>query len=85
MFPMRSRQQYILPLRSWATSAIGKAFIHAHTLSEFQYYYDSPQVVAGTNNSRKAPVKMVNGVFPKRILTIIFLTVITLMEMAEMP
>ena len=72
MFPMRSRQQNILPLGSWATSAIGKAFIHVHPLSEFKYYYNSPHVVAGTNTSKKAPVKMVDGVFPKGILTINF-------------
>lgn len=84
MFPMRSRQQYNLPCGSWATSAIGNAFIHVHPLSEFQYYYDSPQVVPGTNNSTRFPVKKVNSVFPKGILTINFLTVITLMEMTAM-
>ena len=72
MFPMSSRQQNILHLGYWATSAIGKAFINIHPFFEFQYYYNRPPVVAGTNKSKKLPVKMVDGVFPKGILTINF-------------
>ena len=72
MFPMRSRQQNILPLGYWATSALGKAYIHVHPLSKFKYYCNSPQVVPGTDNSARVPVQMVNGVFPKGILNINF-------------
>ena len=85
MFPMRSRQQNILPLGSWATNAIGKAYIHIHSKLEFQYYCHSPRVVPGKAITEKVPVEMVNDVFSKGILNIIFLTYITLIRMTTMP
>ena len=72
MTPMRYRHNVPLPFGNWATNPIGRAYIRLHPRLEFQYYHATRHVYSGVPMTTDAPVHMVNGVFPKGILTINF-------------
>ena len=72
MYPLRSRQNYILPLGNWAQNAIGKSYIRLYPTSDFHYYSQETTEGHGSIGTVQVSIPMVNEVFSNCIFTINF-------------